>query len=98
MSCNKKPSGSFHRKRKLQHSIEDEKQSKALQKFFTTSPSSISVSTVTGQIDDQPATNSTKSDHGDGNDVKIDDAKFGPPSSSSSIGSETLDKNVSKIK
>lgn len=42
MADDKKPSGSFYRKRKLQKSKEDEKQAKALRRFFST-PASVKI-------------------------------------------------------
>lgn len=50
MSGNKKPSGAFHRKRKLERSKEDEKQSKVLQKFLTTASSSEKIDNTTNKV------------------------------------------------
>ena len=72
MSSSKKPSGSFNRKRKLQHSKEDEKQSKALQRFF-------SASTSLTKLDDKTIIET------DDDELSISEAVNGPSTSQQTI-------------
>ncbi|XP_062829387.1 uncharacterized protein LOC100558310 [Anolis carolinensis] len=65
-----KPSGAFHRKRKLQHCKEDENQSKALR---TTSPSCATRNTEPTKL--------TESDHDDNDKIPISELPPGPPAS-----------------
>ncbi|XP_062829405.1 zinc finger MYM-type protein 1-like [Anolis carolinensis] len=65
-----KPSGAFHRKRKLQHCKEDENQSKALQK---TSPSCATRNTEPTKL--------IESDHDDNDKIPISELPPGPPAS-----------------
>lgn len=78
-SGSKKPSGSFNRKRKLQHANEDEKQSRALQKFF-------SASTSTTKLDEDVTTITEIEKH----DLPILEAVTGPSTSQSQQINETV--------
>ncbi|XP_008113471.1 zinc finger MYM-type protein 1-like [Anolis carolinensis] len=73
MSSKKKPSGAFHRKRRLQHSQEDKSQAKALKRFFTTSPSC--------QTGKPETTKLTESDHADDGKIPISEPLPGPSTS-----------------
>nr|XP_008105126.1 PREDICTED: zinc finger MYM-type protein 1 [Anolis carolinensis] len=73
MSSKKKPSGAFHRKRRLQHCKEDENQAKALQRFLTTSPSC--------ETENPETTKLTESDHDDDGKIPISEPLPGPSTS-----------------
>nr|XP_016850957.1 PREDICTED: zinc finger MYM-type protein 1-like [Anolis carolinensis] len=73
MSSKKKPSGAFHRKRRLQHCKEDENQAKALQRFLTTSPSC--------ETENPETTKLTESYHDDDGKIPISEPLPGPSTS-----------------